>query len=266
MGKFENPSCILITGASSGLGAALADAYAAPGIRLLLTGRNLERLKNVSESCRAKGAEVETDVLDVTDSESMARWITEEDKDRPIDVVIANAGISAGTGGNGMFDGETAQQSRRIFEANMMGVLNTIHPALPLMAARGHGQIAIISSLASFRGIPGAPSYSGSKAAVKTYGEALRGAMQKSGVGVSVICPGYIRTPMTDVNDFYMPQIMTAEKAASIIKRRLKKNPALLAFPNPFAMMVRLIGALPCWLTDPIFSKLPQKNASLLKE
>src|SRR5690606_29389831 len=143
--------CVLITGASSGLGHALALSYAAPDVKLLLTGRNLERLKKVAAECMAKGAMVETDLLSVTNADSMTDWITQEFMAKPIDLVIANAGISGGTdGGNGMFDGESTEQSRRIFDVNLTGVLNTIHPLLPLMEKRGKGQIAIISSLASF--------------------------------------------------------------------------------------------------------------------
>jgi short-subunit dehydrogenase len=256
----KNPS-ILITGASSGLGKALALAYAAPGTRLLLIGRSAKRLKEVAAQCREMGSTVITQAIDVTQAKALAAWITKQDKAAPISLVIANAGISAGTGGKGSILAEGADQALHIFETNLMGVLNTLHPVIPHMQKREQGQIAIISSLAGFRGLPGAPSYSASKAAVKAYGEALRGTLKPAGVGVTVICPGYIETPMTAVNDFPMPQLMRAEKAANIIKCRLVRNPALIAFPAPLSWVVRLVGALPCWLTDPLFERLPKKKA-----
>lgn len=257
----KSPKTILITGATSGIGYTLAIAYATPETTLLLIGRNTEKLKEIEATCRAQSAQVFTHVLDVTDAGGMAAWITAQDIQNPIDLVIANAGISAGTGGKDMMSGENESQSKLLFAVNVGGVLNTVHPLIPLMEKRGRGQIAIVSSLAGFRSLPGAPSYSATKAAVRYYGEALRGALKPSGVHVSVICPGYIKTPMTDVNNYPMPFLMSAEKAANIIKSRLEKNPARLAFPWPMFAVVRLMEILPFWLTEPIFDRLPKKSA-----
>src|SRR5690606_18853811 len=137
------PRHILITGASSGIGASLAQAYAAPGIRLSLGGRDEKRLAAVAELCLAAGAEVSQAQLDVRDAEAMARWIEHEDSAVPLDLVIANAGISAGTGGSG----ETPEQARRIFAVNCDGVVNTVLPAIDVMRRRRRGQIAIVSSV-----------------------------------------------------------------------------------------------------------------------
>ncbi|NDF12373.1 MAG: SDR family NAD(P)-dependent oxidoreductase [Proteobacteria bacterium] len=257
----KSPKTILITGATSGIGYALAAAYAAEGITLLLSGRNTAKLREIEERCKAKGARVIPKMLDVTDAGGMAAWIAAEDVRNPIDLVIANAGISAGTGGKDMMSGENESQSKLLFAVNVGGVLNTVHPLIPLMEKRKRGQIAIVSSLAGFRSLPGAPSYSATKAAVRYYGEALRGALKPVGVEVSVICPGYIKTPMTDVNDYFMPFLMGADKAARIIKRRLEKNPARLAFPWPMYAVVRLMEILPFWLTEPLFDRLPKKSA-----
>lgn len=251
------PKILLITGANSGLGAALALAYADTGITLLLTGRNSERLTQIADLCRAKGAVVETTILDVREEVPLCRWIEEMDTRYPIDMVIANAGISGGTAG-GVVESNT--QTRIIFSVNLDGMLNTILPLIPFMQKRKHGHIVLISSLAGFRGLPSSPAYSASKAAVRVYGEALRGLLMKSNVHVSVVTPGYIITPMTAVNNFPMPFIMSAEKAAYIIKNRLRKNPARIAFPFLFYAVIWLLTCLPPSLTDPLFSRLPGKK------
>lgn len=252
----RDPKHILITGASSGLGAELARTYAAPGIALALTGRDAARLEAVAAQCRTKGATVETAVLDVTDAAALEGWMLARDEALPIDLAIANAGISAGTGG----DTEPVEQVRRIFAVNVDGVMNTVLPLIPRMQARRRGQIALMASLAGFRGFPGAPAYCGSKAAVKIYGEGLRGVLAGSGIGVSVICPGYVRTPMTDRNGFPMPFLMDADKAARLIRDRLAANKARIAFPWPMLAAVWLLQALPPGFIDPLMRLLPSKS------
>ncbi len=252
----ENRTSILITGASSGLGAALAEAYAAPGVRLALGGRDAERLDAVAASCRSAGAEVEVAVVDVVDAEATARWVETADDRRALDLVIANAGISAGSRSTG----ESAEQVRRILSVNVDGMVSTVLPAIPRMVGRGRGQIAMMASLAGYRGLPGAPAYCASKAAVKVFGEALRGELAGKGVGVSVICPGYIDTPMTQRNRFPMPFLMDAPSAARLIKRRLARNKARIAFPWPMAAAVWLLQALPPGAIDRLLARLPRKG------
>ena len=247
----RRPRAILVTGASSGLGAALALAYAGPGVELALGGRNRDRLEEIAAQCRERGAGVELRVVDVTDAAAMGAWILEADEAAPLDLVIANAGISGG--------GVGGDADRRIFAVNVGGVLNTVLPAIPPMQSRRRGQIAIISSLAGFRGFPDAPAYSASKAAVKSWGEGLRGSLAPDGIGVSVICPGFIRTPMTDANPYPMPFLMSAERAATIVKRRLARNHARIAFPWPMYAMAWLIGALPPLLSDRLVRGLGEK-------
>lgn len=251
------PQIILITGASSGLGAALSLHYAAPGVTLHLQGRNEERLQKVVELARAKGATVHPRILDVADADAMRSWIDEAETLGPIDLAIANAGISAGFGSKG----ESFAQVKAIFATNVDGVIHTIQPLAARMSARKQGQLAIMSSLAGVRALPSCPAYSASKAAVKSYGEALRGALAAKGVGVSVICPGYIRTPMTQKNPFPMPLLMDADKAAAIIARGLAKNRARIAFPLPLYLLLWFISCLSVRITDPIFSRLPAKPA-----
>ena len=254
----DYPTTILITGATSGLGKALAYAYASPGTTLYLTGRDHNRLSEIVSTCQTAGAEVFSHALDICDAHALKCWIIEVDTNRPIDLCIANAGISAGTGDKG----EGYAQAKGIFDINVGGVLNTIHPVMEQMIERKSGHIALMSSLSAFRGLPSAPAYSASKAAVKTYGEALRGTLQKHGVDVSVICPGYIKTPMTSVNTFPMPLLMEVDKAANLIKRRLQKKPARIAFPFPLYALIWLLGTLPPRLTDPLFSRLPNKPSA----
>jgi short-subunit dehydrogenase len=252
------PKNILITGASSGLGAALALEYAKPGNTLHLLGRDEIRLEDIAAKCRAQGANVNIKTLDVTDAKAMEDYIKQADAIAPIDLLIANAGISAGTGGATEGD----EQVRKIFATNINGVMNTIQPVVPLMLARKSGQIAIISSLAGIRALPSSPAYSASKACVRYYGEALRGNLLKHNVTVSVICPGYVITPMTDVNDFPMPFLMSAQKAAQIIARGLERGKGRIAFPRRLFIPLWWLSCLSPIITDFIFSRLPAKPAA----
>lgn len=254
--RLTHPRSILITGASSGIGAELAKQYATAGVTLYLTGRNSESLHQLQQSCQTQGATVHIKAMDITDRTAVIHWISSLPA---LDLVIANAGISAGTGGGG----ESLEQVSRIFNTNIYGVLHTIHPAIDCMKKQGHGQIVIISSMAGYRGLPGSPAYSASKAAVKVYGEALRGVLAKEGIAVTVITPGYIRTPMTAVNRFPMPFLMNVDKAATYIIRKLRSNPARIAFPWPVYAAVWLFSALPPFIIDPIVSRLPAKSSEV---
>ncbi|WP_420405700.1 SDR family NAD(P)-dependent oxidoreductase [Nisaea sp.] len=253
------PKSILITGASSGIGAALAAAYAAPGLTLFLGGRDETRLADVAGTIDARGATVRTRQIDVTDRGGMESWIAEADAEAPLDLVIANAGISLGTGDGGP---EPAEQVRRLYSVNIDGVMNTVLPALARMRTRGTGQIALMSSIAGFRGFPGAPAYCSSKAAVRVFGEGLRPTAAREGIGVSVICPGYVRSPMTAVNDFPMPFLQEVDKAAEIIRRGLARNKARIAFPWPLYATVLLLQMLPPAWIDGLMARLPTKSAT----
>lgn len=252
------PKTILITGASSGLGTALALEYAASGVVLGLLGRNATRLEQVATDCRSKGAVVVTGLADVTHADAMTQWLQDFDRQYPVDLIIANAGISAGTGGGE----ESLQQATRLFEVNVTGVLNTALPLLEAMKARGRGQIALVSSLAGFRGLPTAPAYTASKGTVRLYGQALRGHLQPFGVDVRVVCPGFIKTPMTEINPFPMPFLMTAEKAAANIKRALHGRCGLIVFPWILYVAIRLQGLLPDDLLNWFYRRIPGKPAN----
>lgn len=246
---------ILITGASSGIGAALVKIYAAPDVRLALHGRSTERLAEVAKIAEGQGAKISLSTGDVADAERMAAWVADMDRIAPLTLVIANAGISGGTSGLG----DDQKQVEWIFAVNLHGVLNTITPAAALMAKRGKGQIAIMSSLAGFRGFGGSGAYGASKAAVRIYGEALRADLKPHGVKVNVICPGFIKTPMTDVNGFTMPFLMDAPRAARIIRDGLKQDRPRIAFPWRMFMLVRLLALLPLDLIIRLTRNRPKK-------
>jgi short-subunit dehydrogenase len=251
----QQPRTILITGASSGIGEALAHAYAGPGVFLALVGRDAARLGAVAQACIAKGARVATCAADVTHGAGLAAWIETIDRQEPLDLVIANAGVSAGTGSGA----ESPAQARQIIGVNIDGVLNTVFPVVPRMVARGRGQIALMSSLAAFRGLPGAPSYCASKAFVRVWGEALRPDLARQGVRLSVICPGFVVSRMTEKNPFPMPLLMPADRAAAIIKRGLARNKARIAFPLRMYLGTRLFAAIPSGLLDRLLARLPRK-------
>lgn len=249
------PASILITGASSGLGEALARAYARPGVCLFLSGRDRQRLHDTADACRALKAEVHALVINVTQAVPMATWIKQCDGVRPLDLVIANAGISAGSGGQV----ESETQARAVFATNLDGVLNTVFPAMDIMRRRRHGQIALMASLAGYRGLPGAAAYCASKAAVKVWGESLRPSLAQDGVRLSVICPGFVESRITAANKFHMPFLMSADQAATLMIRGLAANKGRIAYPWPMALGAWATMALPDRVMEWIGGKLPRK-------
>ena len=254
--KTYTPKTIFITGASSGLGAALAKEYAAESITLHLCGRNKERLDQTAAICKDLGAKVYTYLFDVQNAEDTQKALTKAYERTPLDLVIANAGVSGGVLG----DKETADATRRIMQTNIFGMLNTVLPALSLMKKRRKGQVAIIASLAGYRGMASCPAYSASKACAKSFGEALYGQQKPYGIHVTTICPGFIETPLTDKNKFYMPFLMQAPQAAHFIRTRLTHAPALIAFPLIMRLGAWIGACLPSWIALPLFALFPKKE------
>jgi short-subunit dehydrogenase len=237
------PRTILITGASSGIGRAVALHYAAGGDRLALFGRDRSRLEAVAEQCHRLGADVSIDAVDVRDRTEMMARITAIDRTTPVDLLIANAGIMAGTPPGGSL--EPAEAGYRVIETNIFGVFNSIQPLLGPMMARRKGQLAIVSSIAAFVPLPDAPSYCASKSAVLAYGLSLRSLLKPYGVRVSVICPGYVATPMMASESGPKPFVLKPERAANLIASGLASNRSVIAFPRTFALATRLHGVLP---------------------
>jgi short-subunit dehydrogenase len=241
---------VVITGASSGLGAMLARAYAAPGIVLGLVGRNPARLAAVATSCRAAGATVEEALIDVADRAPLEAWLLSFDRQHPVDMVIANAGISAGLEpGEACEDIATTTQQ---IATNLLGAVHTVAPLVPAMATRGRGQVALIASLAAYRGLPYSLGYCASKAGLRAYGEALRALAEPRGIGVTVVCPGFFASPMTDRWDGRTPLVISGERAARKIKRAIDHGRRRVSFPWPMVLGMRLCDALPAAIGDRI--------------
>jgi len=233
---------IVITGASSGIGEALALDYAAPDITLGLSGRDETRLANVANACRTRGAVVQARTLDATDRAAMAAWLTAFDDAHPVDLLIANAGVSLSQNDPRL---ESFDKVRRTMAINLDGVLNTVEPLLGRMMKRRQGQIGLVSSLAGFFGRPSSASYNASKAAVRVWGESIRFPLAKDNIGVSVICPGYVTSPMTDSLAGAKPFLVSTSRASRIIRYELARNRARIAFPLPLKAAVWLANLLP---------------------
>jgi short-subunit dehydrogenase len=249
----EGPKHVLITGASSGIGAALARHYARPGVMLSLAGRDEERVNGIALECEALRAQAEGAVVDVVDARAVAEWVLRRDALRSVDLVVANAGIGGATAVATPF-GEAPEDARLIFNVNMLGVVNTVTPLVPLFAERGRGQIAIMSSLAGLLGIPHTPAYSASKAAAAVYGDALRRLLLPRGVEVCVVYPGYVATPMSDSLPFPRPFLWSVEKAAAHIAKGLAAGRGEIVFPRRLHLAIRLGGILPKRLLDRILA------------
>nr|MCU0889700.1 SDR family NAD(P)-dependent oxidoreductase [Rubritepida sp.] len=235
---------VLITGASSGLGAALARHAAAPGVVLHLGARRADALAAVAEDCARRGAEVTTRTVDVREAGATADWIGAAGR---LDLVIANAGIGGGTGEGW----EAPDTARDIFETNVSGVLNTALPAIAVMARQDpgpdgwRGHVATIASIAAFVAGPSAPAYCASKSAVQRWTEARDASERRRGIRLHAICPGFVRTPMTAENPFPMPFLMDPETAAQRSFAGLERGALRIVYPRRLYALARLAGALP---------------------
>ena len=246
----------LITGASSGIGAALAVESARRGERLFICGRDKARLDAVAGKCRDLGATVRADVVDVADEAATRRWLESSDADSPIDRVFANAGVSTGE--------ETEVNVRRTFAVNVGGTVNTVLPAIEIFRRRKsgaavRGQIIITASIAGYGPLKACPSYAATKSCIKTWGLSLRGSLAREGIRVSVVCPGFVRSRITDKNTCPMPFFMEADKAAAIILARADGNTGLIAFPWPMRLASWGLSILPQRLNELIGRALPKK-------
>lgn len=237
------PNSILITGATGSIGGALALSYAAPGRVLVLQGRNQKRLISVAKMCEARGAKVITGVIDLRDRQQLLTWLNEISLDVIFDLVIVNAGVNSNIGPNAQ--GERWQDIEALVDVNILSAMLIIDAVLPEMRRRKNGQIALVSSLAAYFGLPVTPSYSASKAAIKAYGEALRGWLGPEGVRVNVIMPGYVKSAMCDAMPGPKPFLWTAERTALVIQRGLQKDKARISFPFPLNFGTWFLAVLP---------------------
>lgn len=252
---------VVITGASSGIGAALALHYAAPRMRLSLLGRNPDRLKVIAQRCSAAGASTTWQAGDVADEAFMSGWLTGCDAQAPVDLIIANAGLG-GHLSMAPSTGEDPNAAREIFSVNVIGVTNTILPLLPRFVKRRRGHLVLMSSLAGYLGLPDAPAYSASKAAIRIYGEALRRQVAHHGLKVSVVCPGFVKTPMSESLSGKQPFLWSVDRAARHIVIKIAQGKREIAFPWPLAMLSRIATMLPSFVLDPLLQRVRHTRAS----
>jgi short-subunit dehydrogenase len=241
---------VVITGASSGLGAALAEAYAAPQTILGLLGRDRQRLGETADACEARGAGVRMAAIDVADAPAMAAWLAEFDHDHPVELLVANAGTSAGPDTDSPSEGvETATRQVRV---NLLGAINTVEPLLPALCRRGRGRVAVVASIAAYRGLPDSPGYCASKAGLRAYAEALRPRLATRGIGVTIVCPGFFDSPMTDRWEGPTPMLVSTEDAARVVKRGIDRGRRRVAFPWPLVFGLQFCDIAPAFVGDAI--------------
>ena len=249
------PQNVFITGASSGIGAALARQYAARGATVGLFARRAVLLDALAATLPAgRAAAYAGDVRDAAalahaGADFIARFGAP-------DVVIANAGISRGALTE---HGEDLPAFRAVFDTNVVGLVHTFQPFLAAMNAAGQGALVGIASIAGFRGLPGSGAYSASKAAAIVYLESLRVEQLGTGVAILTVCPGYIATPMTEQNPYPMPFLLVADEAARRIVRAIDRRKRFHVLPWQMAIVGRVLRLLPCPVYDALFARAPRK-------
>ena len=242
--SFANQVAV-ITGASSGLGWALSKELSSQGCRVGLLARRQDKLDALAQEIRAAEGTAVTVSANVADREQTIAGIHAlRDQLGPVDLLIACAGIGLPT----QMEPLNLEQVENMFKVNTLGVVYAIAGVLPEMLQRGRGHLVAISSLAAYKGLPGESGYCASKAAVSVYMEGLRIQLRLRGIHVTTVCPGFIQTPMTDVNTFHMPLVMSAEKAARLIVSAIGRKRKVFNFPWRMTMLMKLTRWLPDWI------------------
>lgn len=254
MASPQQPQRIVITGASSGIGAALAHRYAASGATLGLVARRASALREIAAPLPVRCEIYPLDVRDAAALGAAARHFI--DTHGCPDIVIANAGVSVGTLTEYT---EDARVFEEVLDTNVIGMVNTFRPFVAPMRERGSGSLVGIASVAGYRGLPGAAAYSASKAAVISCLESLRVELHASGVNVITICPGYITTPMTEMNPYPMPFLLSAEEAAAKIVSLIARGRRYAVIPWQMAVVARTLRMMPNWLYDRVLAGVPHK-------
>lgn len=237
------PRTVLISGATGAIGGALAELYAEPETTLFLQGRNSQQLEKVATRCAARGAQVHLKTLDLRHRRELTAWLHQTCEQLPVDLVIAAAGLNCNIGTEG--EGESQEETEALIEVNVLAVMAMVQTVLPFLRARRQGQIALFSSLAAYFGLPVTPSYCASKAAIKAYGEALRGWLAPEGIRVNVIMPGYVLSRMCREMPGPKPFLWTAERAARFIRQGLERDRARISFPFPLSFGTWCLTVLP---------------------
>ena len=288
---------ILITGATSGIGEALSLHYAKTSAKtLFICGRNEARLKIITNKCENLGATVISSVLDVTNRQTTKDWIESCDNTAKLNIIIANAGVASMEevpaniyntfdvnvygvlntiipsvelykDRNKMQDAGNTNLDQLIKKMKSQKKAFNVSPTTKKFLSKKGSEffdqdlksIVIISSIAGYHGLPSCPSYSASKACVKAYGEGLRGSLKSENINVTVVCPGFVRSRITDQNTCSMPFFMEADKAAKIIAKGIEKNKAIISFPWQMRFVSWLISTLPNKISEIIYNRLPNK-------
>ncbi|HEY0283098.1 MAG TPA: SDR family NAD(P)-dependent oxidoreductase [Rhizomicrobium sp.] len=245
---------ILITGASSGIGAALARFYAAPESRLVLWGQNAERLAVTAEQCRARGAAFETACFDLTDFGQLVRALEETDARSPLDLAFFNAGL----GGSLPRDraAQDAQAAERMAGVNFTAPVMAANLIAERMAERGRGRIVLIGSVAASFPLPMAPVYAGSKAGLALFAEALGLRLAKYGVGVTLVSPGFVDTPMSRGLKEPRPFLIKPDAAAAIIAGKVERGVRHIVLPWQFAVLRAAAMLVPRPIMRAVLSRL----------
>ena len=243
---------ILVTGASSGLGRGLALHWARQGATVHAVARRRAELESLAHDVAGYGAagRIVPAVLDVTDAEALAAAIAaaEEAAGGALDLAVANAGVSESSPATRM----DWRKVKRVLDVNVSAAAVTIAAALPAMVARGRGTVVGVASLAGFRGLPGHAAYCASKAALRTFMESVRIDLHGTGVRAVTICPGFVKTEMTAKNAFPMPFLMELDDAVKVMADGIAAGEPEVAFPLPLAAAVRVMGALPRQVYEPL--------------
>jgi short-subunit dehydrogenase len=253
----------VVTGASSGIGRALVKELAAKGAKVGLVARRRDLLAELAGEIEKTGRQAAFAAADVADRTQTVAAIHEvAAKLGPVDLLIANAGVGAPT----LLDPINVADVEKMFRVNVFGMIYAIESVLPEMLKRRRGHLAAVSSIAAYKGLPGESGYVASKAAVNAYLEGLRIQLREHGIAVTTICPGFVKTPMTEVNQFHMPFLLEADEAARRIVRALARRRKVFNFPWPMAVLMKLTTWLPDWMVarsmrkyneNPPFPKTP---------
>lgn len=233
----------MITGATGGIGRALAELYATDGRTLVLQGRNASNMDQVASVCLQRGARVRLEAIELRDAAVLMQRLQALCALQPVDLAIVNAGVTSHIGADGQ--GEAWERVEAIVDINIRAAFATVQALLPSMRRRGKGQIALIGSLSAYFGLPVTPSYCASKAALKAYGESLRGWLAAEGIAVNVVLPGFVETAMSAVFPGPKPFMLRPDAAARVIARGLARNSARISFPFPLSWGMRWLAALP---------------------
>lgn len=240
--------CVLITGATGAIGGALARVYATPQTHLVLHGRQQQPLEALATECRKAGAQVTLSSVSLTDDVALKTWLTSLVDNQVPDIVIANAGKNTHPSPEGEL--EPWDEVKALLDINLKTPIAMTQHLVPAMKARGSGQLVFISSLAGWYGLPTTPSYSASKAGIKAYGEGLRGLLEPYGIGVTVVMPGYVTSPMCSAMPGPKPWEWSPQRAANKIAQGIHANRARISFPFPLNFGTWWLAVLPAGISQ----------------